>query len=592
MIILEKHNKRTILLIFIAIFSLFVVDSRAGGPTESERYEMNLTINSAPGEKLNIQIEQNLYQFGANQFQYDIYALIEEEWYDQGPKDTLSVNDIETAELYYMPRERVRYSSQLLSPDLVTFEAIAPLVEGKYYLYLLSSSVFLESPISNFDNRLYNKAIVVEPRSDLRAFLVTQIRKLGGAFKLLRVVRVNDYGQAQKMNSDLRLYIKVDGKTPGQTQIKGGLSEAPLTFSWFVRGNESSTDVEFRYLLFPTESDWSPWSGSTSAKFHFLDRGRHTLVVEARVNDGRDFYETSPPARYSFVLTERFVGKSDQYVIYKGDEKTGFTVGGKKIESDLNFEDIYAHSRALLIGVHHFDDNFSFQTFPKKKIEKDLDTLESALIRNGFIVTKLLEDRLSGNQIRSALDEIVNSSQEGDRILIYLSTHGVPDPNNGSEALLAGSDCFLRNPSQGCIPIRDLRYQAERLLQGKKVRQVLLAVDSCFAGLGVIRKSSGFPNYSKLATKNGAFMITAGMSDQTAQIDPELQMSTFTYFLSKGLDGQASIFDKDGVISLSELFLFTQYHVAKHTNSRQIPMLGRFFGDGEMLFKPGASNEK
>jgi hypothetical protein len=70
-------------------------------------------------------------------------------------------------------------------------------------------------------------------------------------------------------------------------------------------------------------------------------------------------------------------------------------------------------------------------------------------------------------------------------------------------------------------------------------------------------------------------------------------MSTFTYFLSEGLTGKAQILGNNGVITLTELSLYVQYEVARHTNSQQIPMLGRMRGDGEMLFAPlGAKDEK
>ena len=66
----------------------------------------------------------------------------------------------------------------------------------------------------------------------------------------------------------------------------------------------------------------------------------------------------------------------------------------------------------------------------------------------------------------------------------------------------------------------------------------------------------------------------------------QLGMSTFTYFLAEGLRGKADILGNNGVITLTELFLYVQYEVAKRTESNQIPMLGRMKGDGEMLFAP------
>ena len=133
--------------------------------------------------------------------------------------------------------------------------------------------------------------------------------------------------------------------------------------------------------------------------------------------------------------------------------------------------------------------------------------------------------------------------------------------------------------------------QAKRALDGKRVRQVLLAIDSCFAGLGIISKSAGVPDFSRLAAASGAYMLTAGMADQVAEIDPQLKMSTFTHYLAKGLTGDASLFDRNGIITLTELFLYVQYNVAKQTGSRQIPMLGRLQGNGEMLFRPQVSKK-
>jgi hypothetical protein len=136
------------------------------------------------------------------------------------------------------------------------------------------------------------------------------------------------------------------------------------------------------------------------------------------------------------------------------------------------------------------------------------------------------------------------------------------------------------------LRLNDLQTHADRALEGKQVRQVLFAVDSCFSGLGIARKSVGVTNLAQLAVPQGAFMLTAGMANQLAQIDPSLGMSTFTHFLAQGLNGEADILGNGGLITLSELFVYVQYKVAVTTQAQQIPMLGRMKGDGEMLFLP------
>jgi uncharacterized caspase-like protein len=101
-------------------------------------------------------------------------------------------------------------------------------------------------------------------------------------------------------------------------------------------------------------------------------------------------------------------------------------------------------------------------------------------------------------------------------------------------------------------------------------------------------KSVGVPDLTRLAVPKGAFMITAGMANQLAQIDPKLGMSTFTHYLAEGLNGGADILGNNGLITLSELFVYVQYKVAEQTQATQIPMLGRMKGDGEMIFRPAA----
>ncbi len=78
-------------------------------------------------------------------------------------------------------------------------------------------------------------------------------------------------------------------------------------------------------------------------------------------------------------------------------------------------------------------------------------------------------------------------------------------------------------------------------------------------------------------------MMTAGMAEQEAQMDHEIKMSTFTYFLARGLSGYGD-YTGDGVTTLTELLLYVQYEVARRTDAAQIPMLGRVTGSGEMVF--------
>ncbi len=47
--------------------------------------------------------------------------------------------------------------------------------------------------------------------------------------------------------------------------------------------------------------------------------------------------------------------------------------------------------------------------------------------------------------------------------------------------------------------------------------------------------------------KRGVIMITAGLENQSAQMIESIKSSVFTYFLSKGLNGEAD-YIKDGIV--------------------------------------------
>ena len=66
-------------------------------------------------------------------------------------------------------------------------------------------------------------------------------------------------------------------------------------------------------------------------------------------------------------------------------------------------------------------------------------------------------------------------------------------------------------------------------------------------------------------------------------MDVQRQISTFTRFLTEGLDGAAD-YTEDGIVTLTELLLYTRYNVAKKTKGGQTPMIGRIKGPGEIVF--------
>jgi len=555
--------------------------------------EDTVTVNGGPdrvfrpNEVVSLEFEAIDYEYGANKFKSIFLAVAPaSQNLERATRANLATWRLFCAPMkdanqrYRASRPPPREDQDLDGPMQIQMSFRAPSAPGKYQI------VYNQIPTFTPDRLVSAGGLgeVVELGGAERPNAEAAISQFVRAFKNVITITVSN---AAPVEDTLTVYLRANGEQPIFADVKGGLVAKPLEFSWYV-GPEFKLDkknVRFRYKIFPIDTDWSAWTGETSVKYHFLPRGTLNFRVEAKYDDKKASF-TSQPAKFNFVLLDHLVAKATSETLSKGPNDKQFESGGKILETRIAFETVYAASRALIVGVHKFDDNLIFREFPPDKIQRDVDTLEAALASNNFSVSKLFADRLTRDEIMTAIEAFISESKQNDRLFIYFSSHGFADKNSQSDGYIATSDCQYNSPSVKCIRLADIGYQAKRALEGRKVRQVLIAVDSCFSGLGVISKAAGIPDFSRLAVAPGAYMLTAGMADQLAQIDPDLKMSTFTYFLAKGLQGDANLFDKSGIISLTELFLYTQYNVAKQTDSKQIPMLGRLTGDGEMLFRP------
>lgn len=457
-------------------------------------------------------------------------------------------------------------------PYRLTFKA--PETPGDYMIVIAREPLFRLGPIKSGAG--FKESFV--PHNIDRLELSDVIWRGRNNLRSIAEFSVSSESKAER-NLSPPLYLKVNGTVPTGTQLNGGIAEDPVTFSWSI-GSEfkksTSSKVSYRYMIRPQNGDYGTWTTATEARYYFLQKGVHQFLVQARYTEaGKDHY--SIPASFQFALPKDHIARPT----LKGP------FGSVVERENIVFEQVYAKSRALLIGAWKFEDSTNFPQFDKVKIEKDLSQLEASLQKNGFSVTTLKGESVNREEIVEALQELVDSANRDDRLFVYFSTHGFPDPGNPTEGYLATSDCKMRSPTVRCLRLNDLQTHVDRALDGKNVRQVLFAIDSCFSGLGIVRKASGTAaDMTQLAAPQGAFMLTAGMANQTAEIDQNLGMSTFTHYLVEGLNGKADIMGNSGLITLSELYVYVQYNVASATGAKQIPMLGRMKGDGEMIFKP------
>jgi hypothetical protein len=527
----------------------------------------------APGARGTVRFMASDYAFGGGQFAYLVVAItpLNAPIKDPKPQDTSSWD------VYgiLMRTPVMPPFAEAARPYEVTFTV--PTAPGTYRLVWGEVPVFYSTPLTP-DTQIKTAFRALGPE---RKALVGSLLAYRGSIKEIGRVQVTN--SPVKLPDVIPLYLRVNDEVPAYAKFAGGVQDKPIALSWYV-GDEFKRDksrVLYRYRMEPEDDDFGAWTSAKSVGYSFLQRGVHRFVVQAKYTEAGQSME-SIPATFQFTLPKEHVSKPTAETLTKGVTGIGATAA-----APIAFSELYAKSRALLIGTWKFDDAQRFPQFDEQKISTDVATLKAALVRNGFEVTTLVQERIRREDISAAISKLVSDAGRDDRLLVYFSTHGFPDPLLPSKGFLATADCTADDPRGRCFAIDELAEHAQRAIDGKRVRQVLYAVDSCFSGLGVVQKSVAVTtNLNQLAVPQGVFMLTAGMANQLAQIDPQLGMSTFTYYLADGLNGNADILGNNGLITLSELFVYVQYKVAERTQSKQIPMLGRIRGDGEMLFMP------
>lgn len=183
-----------------------------------------------------------------------------------------------------------------------------------------------------------------------------------------------------------------------------------------------------------------------------------------------------------------------------------------------------------------------------------------------------------------------------DLLLLYFSGHGFK--GEGGELYYATTDTKLDLPNSTTVSADFINYQMKR---SKSKRQVLL-LDCCYSGLIAhgMKASSNIPiSIQEQFEGSGRFIITASNSIQYAfeggSILPHgVVRSVFTHFLIQGLeklndDGTwEADKNKDGRISLDELFNYVDEHVREHSQHNQTPQKWALEVEGEIFIAQNA----
>ena len=155
-------------------------------------------------------------------------------------------------------------------------------------------------------------------------------------------------------------------------------------------------------------------------------------------------------------------------------------------------------------------------------------------------------------------------------VYVYYSGHGLPTQD--------GQGLYLLPPRADREVIDDTAIPFSKInaaLQLAKPRSVTIFMDACYSGQarsGETLVASARPISLRTENRlfpNGFTVITASQHDQISSSSPDLQHGIFSYYLMRGMEGDADA-NKDGKITLGEMQAYLSENVG-----RQAAMMSR-----------------
>ena len=183
--------------------------------------------------------------------------------------------------------------------------------------------------------------------------------------------------------------------------------------------------------------------------------------------------------------------------------------------------------------------------------------------------------------VRHSLKEIVTSAQSGDTILFYFSGHGILDPAT-QQVYLCLADTQKKQLTTTGFPLKDIL----RLLGNCRAAQQLIWLDACHSGGMTLRGTSkiSLPNPTselvkvlrRKAQKSQGFyaLLSCDHSQQSWEF-PELGHGVFTYYLMRGLRGEAA--DAQGIIEADSLYQYVYHQTLRYVDrsNQQIRLINQ-----------------
>ncbi|MEG3931798.1 MULTISPECIES: caspase family protein [unclassified Microcoleus] len=269
----------------------------------------------------------------------------------------------------------------------------------------------------------------------------------------------------------------------------------------------------------------------------------------------------------------------------------------RRAEPIISELEVYSEYRkcdrwAIIVGISRY----RYQGWNLRYADRDAEELYNLLLtpsggnfKKEFIC-KLINEEATTANITRALRAFLKKPAREDLVVIYFACHGTPDFDRPGNIYLLTHDTAPGDIAGTALPMREIDLSLRENLLAEKV---IVLADTCHSAAiagGIGRRSavddSTFVNrYLQEVSKarGGIALLTSAEANEVSFEDARWGggHGVFTHYLLEGMRGAADG-DKNGIVTVGELFEYVRDNVKRATDHRQHPLIGANVYDRSM----------
>ncbi len=229
---------------------------------------------------------------------------------------------------------------------------------------------------------------------------------------------------------------------------------------------------------------------------------------------------------------------------------------------------------ALIVGISNYERINAPAIYADKDAQYFHDYASLKLgIPDSSIMTLVNDKAELGDVILAVKDWIRRSSKPGKSdVYVFFAGHGLASQDSKQMYLL---------PFDGRPRLLDktaiLREELFDYIASANPRSVAVFLDTCYSGATrgkdmLIASRPIAIKALKQSVPDNFTLMTAAAGDQTAKPLEKAEHGMFSYFLMKGMEGEADT-NQDNKITAGELHIYVEKHVIQHSSGSQTPEL-------------------